>query len=51
MANTILNSMHPGGINILFADGGVRFLADSVQHAIVLQLAARNDGFAARGDF
>jgi len=45
-ANIPLNSGHPG-VNALFADGSVRFLADSIAVDPVLsQLATRDDGQA-----
>jgi prepilin-type N-terminal cleavage/methylation domain-containing protein/prepilin-type processing-associated H-X9-DG protein len=43
-ANNPLNSEHPGGINVLVADGSVRFLTDNVPLSTVAQLATRDDG-------
>ena len=42
--NTILNSMHPGGLNALRADGGVQFLSDDISLTTLLRLGSRNDG-------
>jgi prepilin-type N-terminal cleavage/methylation domain-containing protein len=42
--NTILNSMHPGGLNALRADGGVQFLSDNISLTALLRLGSRNDG-------
>lgn len=42
-ANTVLNSMHPGGTHVLLADGSARFVADTVDFATLLKLSARND--------
>jgi prepilin-type N-terminal cleavage/methylation domain-containing protein len=42
--NTILNSNHPGGINVVLVDGSVHFLPDSTNFLNVQRLCARNDG-------
>jgi prepilin-type N-terminal cleavage/methylation domain-containing protein/prepilin-type processing-associated H-X9-DG protein len=39
-------SPHPGGVNFVFCDGSVRFLRDTADPAVVVQLAVRNDGQA-----
>jgi prepilin-type N-terminal cleavage/methylation domain-containing protein/prepilin-type processing-associated H-X9-DG protein len=46
-ANTPLNSPHPGGVNALFADGSVQFLATSTPLDILSALATRDDGESA----
>ncbi len=43
-ANIPLNSAHAGGINILFCDGSVRFLAEETSLQVLAQLATRDDG-------
>ena len=43
-ANIPLNSTHPGGVNVLFGDGSVRFLNDSVPLNVLAKLATRDDG-------
>jgi prepilin-type processing-associated H-X9-DG protein len=48
--NRPLQSIHTGGINILLADGAVRFLAQSVPLATLYNLSNRNDGQVV-GDF
>jgi len=42
--NTILNSFHSGGINVLATDGSVRFITDSIDFTTFQRLCARNDG-------
>ena len=42
--NTILTSMHPGGLNALRADGGVQFLSNDISLTTLLRLGSRNDG-------
>jgi prepilin-type processing-associated H-X9-DG protein len=49
-ANTIINSFHPGGIHCVFADGSVRFVADTIEFQTLGRICVRNDGQAA-GDF
>jgi len=44
--NTILNSNHTNGINILMTDGSVRFLSNSVAFNVFQAACARNDGLA-----
>jgi len=43
-ANTVLNSMHPGGANNLLVDGSVRFLAETIDFATLRRLGSKNDG-------
>jgi len=42
--NTPLNSLHPGGVNILIVDGSVRFLDDTANLETLGRLATRDDG-------
>ena len=44
--NTILNSFHTGGINVMLGDGSVRFVADNVDFNTFQRACARDDGFA-----
>jgi prepilin-type processing-associated H-X9-DG protein len=44
-ANTALNSNHPGGINVLFTDGTVRFAVNSTDFLNFQKLCVRDDGF------
>jgi prepilin-type processing-associated H-X9-DG protein/prepilin-type N-terminal cleavage/methylation domain-containing protein len=37
-------SEHPGGVNILFADGGVRFIRQSIDSAVLTALGTRAGG-------
>lgn len=43
-SNRPIQSVHPGGANIIIADGSVRFLNESVDFALLTNLANRNDG-------
>jgi len=42
--NTIINSMHTGGLFILLTDGSVRFLSENVDFQNLKKLAMRDDG-------
>ena len=42
--NTVLNSNHPGGINALFTDGTIRFIANSTDFLNFQRLCCRDDG-------
>lgn len=42
--NTPLNSPHSGGVNVVFGDGSVRFLAETTSLVTLGQLATRDDG-------
>lgn len=43
-ANTALTSYHVGGVNVLMADGAVRFISDNIDFQTLLRVAARDDG-------
>jgi prepilin-type N-terminal cleavage/methylation domain-containing protein/prepilin-type processing-associated H-X9-DG protein len=43
-ANVPLSSQHAGGVNILLADGSVRFLKDTINILMLARLATRDDG-------
>jgi prepilin-type processing-associated H-X9-DG protein len=36
-----VQSYHPGGVNVLFVDGSVRFIKDSVQQNVWMSLGTR----------
>lgn len=42
--NTVWNSEHPGGINVVLVDGSVKFLGDDINFENLKRLACRNDG-------
>jgi len=42
--NIPLNSTHTGGVNVLFGDGSVRFITDSITLSTLALLATRDDG-------
>lgn len=48
--NTILNSFHPSGIQVVLVDGSVRFVQETIAFPTLLRLAAKNDGEVV-GDF
>jgi prepilin-type N-terminal cleavage/methylation domain-containing protein/prepilin-type processing-associated H-X9-DG protein len=48
--NLPLNSTHPGGVNVLMADGSVRFVSETIPLATLAKLATRDDG-QTLGDF
>ncbi len=37
-------SNHPGGVNVLFADGGVRFIKDTISPQTWMQLGTKSNG-------
>src|SRR5262249_10488267 len=43
-ANVPLSSQHPGGVNVLLADGSVRFIRDTIDLLQLALLATRDDG-------
>ncbi len=42
--NTILNSFHPGVINVLLADGSVQSISEAIDMETLRRLASANDG-------
>lgn len=42
--NTILNSVHTGGINVLFVDGSVHFVPDNIDFLTFQRLCTKADG-------
>ncbi len=44
--NSPIQSVHPGGANVAFADGSVRMLSESLDINTLRSLATRNDGMA-----
>lgn len=42
--NHPLLSEHPGGVNVLFADGSVHFIAETAAASVLAAYASRNDG-------
>ena len=43
--------VHPGGVNVLFADGSVHFLPNSIDPQMLRAMLTRDDGQAVRMDF
>ncbi len=50
-ALTSARSNHTGGVNVLFADGSVRFMRDSIPLATWWAIGTRNGGEVVPGDF
>lgn len=42
--NTVINSMHTGGVQVGVADGSVQFISDSIDFTLLKRLACRLDG-------
>jgi len=42
--NTIYNSQHPGGVNVLLADASIQFIAETIDFVTLKRLACRYDG-------
>jgi prepilin-type N-terminal cleavage/methylation domain-containing protein/prepilin-type processing-associated H-X9-DG protein len=47
VGNTILNSFHTGGINVVFVDGSVHFVGDSIDFPTFQALCSKADGVVA----
>jgi prepilin-type processing-associated H-X9-DG protein len=45
------SSNHPGGVNLLMGDGGVRFVKDSVALTVWRALSTRNAGEVISSDY
>ena len=43
--------VHPGGVNVLFTDGSVRFLPNSIDPQMLRAMLTRNDGQAVQPNF
>lgn len=43
-ANSAIQSVHPGGANVVLADGAVRFVSESITISTLFNLANRDDG-------
>ena len=43
-------SSHPGGVNVLFGDGGVRFVKDSINYQIWYSIGTRAGGEVISGN-
>ncbi|MDA1162151.1 MAG: DUF1559 domain-containing protein [Planctomycetota bacterium] len=43
-ANRPIQSIHPGGANVVLADGSVRFVGESIDYTLLTNLANRDDG-------
>lgn len=48
-AHTPIMSAHPGGANVLFADGGVRFLNENLDFGVLMSVSDRHDGAVLKG--
>jgi prepilin-type processing-associated H-X9-DG protein len=46
-----LSSMHPGGVQIAFADGSVHFVQESIDFTTYRQMATRAGGEVTQFDF
>ena len=51
ICSSIINSEHPGGLEILLTDGSVRFLSDTIEFINLKRLACRYDGEPITGGF
>jgi len=50
-ASQAFSSRHPGGVNVGFCDGSVRFFKNSADPNTIRFLAGRNDGMVVNPDF
>lgn len=48
-AHTPIMSAHPGGANVVFADGGVRFLNENLNFGVLMAISDRHDGAVLKG--
>ena len=46
-----VRSYHPGGVNVVFADGSVRFISNAVSQRTWFLLHSRNDGQVPANDY
>lgn len=49
-SNTVLNSRHPGGVNVCLTDGSVRFVAETIDFENLKRMACRRDGMTVTMD-
>lgn len=49
--NTVINSEHPGGINVVLTDGSVQFMSETMDFTDIRRLACRMDGEAITSSF
>jgi prepilin-type N-terminal cleavage/methylation domain-containing protein len=42
--NTVINSQHPGGINVVLSDGSIHFISETIDFVNLKRLSCRYDG-------